>query len=111
MLVCKSMFTYRFIQHTKVSISVSGSWFTMATNGSADLRSPEKEVYFRSWDFLISFKYTKVFVLKNFYLTHSKPLPIPANIHGQLNQISRELLRCNHRQVRFHRHLFLRLGC
>ena len=50
MLVCKSMFTYRFIQHTKVSISVSGSWFTMATNGSADLRSPEKEVCFRSWD-------------------------------------------------------------
>ena len=43
--------------------------------------------------------------------THSKPLPIPANIHGQLNQISRELQRYNHRQVRFHRHLFLRLGC
>ena len=24
---------------------------TISTNGSADLRSPEKEVYFRSWDF------------------------------------------------------------
>ncbi len=45
MLVCKSMFTYRFIQHTKVSISVSGSWFTMATNGSADFRSSTKEFY------------------------------------------------------------------
>ena len=24
--------------------------FSVADNGSADLRSPEKEVYFRSWD-------------------------------------------------------------
>jgi hypothetical protein len=26
-------------------------YFGVAPNGSADLRSPEKEVYFRSWDF------------------------------------------------------------
>ena len=53
----------------------------------------------------------KSFRLEKPLFTHSKPLPIPVNIRGQLNQISRELQRCNHRQVRFHRHLFLRLGC
>ena len=26
-------------------------FYKLADNGSADLRSPEKEVYFRSWDF------------------------------------------------------------
>ena len=30
---------------------LTGWYPKMAYNGSADLRSPEKEVYFRSWDF------------------------------------------------------------
>ena len=35
----------------ELNLSVGLCRHSLATNGSADLRSPEKEVCFRSWDF------------------------------------------------------------
>ena len=35
----------------ELNLSVGLCRHSLATNGSADLRSPENEVYFRSWDF------------------------------------------------------------
>ena len=36
--------------NVKTKCAVCAVGFKLAENGSADLRSPEKEVYFRSWD-------------------------------------------------------------
>ncbi len=47
----------------------------------------------------------KSFHLEKLYFTHSKPLPIPVNIRGRLNQISQEQQKRNLRQERFRLHL------
>ena len=60
----------------ELNLSVGLCRHSLATNGSADLRSPEKEVYFRSWDFAHHQNIRKFCVSANFLINFAYMLYI-----------------------------------
>ena len=72
----------------KLKYSIIDGFFMLADNGSADLRSPENEVYFRSWDLAHHQIYKSIFDAQK--LIKKKLNPTQSNVKGKSKECIRK---------------------